>query len=195
MRLLLLRHGRTTAPRGTLVGSRSDPGLDAHGHAQAEAAGRLLQARPLAAVVCSPLRRARETAAAAAPGITPRFDARFEELDWGDITGLTWAEVEQRHPATAAQWLQEGWPHPPGGEDPRALWRRVAGAVLDLHAEHRDGDVLVVCHGGVIRAAVGAARGLGLGEAWRVRTPHAELRVQRATPLAVSRWRAVLEVP
>ncbi len=196
MRLLLLRHGRTTAPHGTFVGSRSDPGLDDQGRAQAAAAGRLLHGRRLAAVICSPLRRARETAAIAVPEATPRIDARLQELDWGDITGLTWLEVEERHPATAAEWTRVGWPVPPNGEDPRSLWRRVAAAMLDLHlVEGEAGDVLVVCHGGVIRAALGAARGLGLSEAWKVRVPHAQLRVQRDTPLAVSRWNAVLEVP
>lgn len=194
-RFLFLRHGRTTAAPSTFVGSRVDPGLDAHGREQAIAAGRILRGRPLAAVVCSPLRRARETAAHAVPGITPRVDPRLQELDWGDITGLTWTQVEERHPEVAAAWVRAGWPIPPNGEDPRTLWQRVAGAVLDLHAEDHDGDVLVVCHGGVIRAALGAARGLGLSDAWRVHTPHAQLRMQRATPLAVSRWRAVLEVP
>ena len=193
MRLLLLRHGRTTAPPGTFVGSRFDPGLDNHGRAQAEAAARLLRGRPLAAVISSPLRRARETAAVAAPYFEPRYDGRLQELDWGDITGLTWAEVEQQYPATAGEWTRLGWPVPPGGEHPRAFWRRVAAALLDLHREEPDGDVLVVCHGGVIRAAIGAARGLGLGDAWRVRTPHAGLRVQWATPLALSRWRGVVE--
>jgi broad specificity phosphatase PhoE len=188
MRLLLLRHGRTTAPRGTLVGCRDDPGLDDHGRTQAAAAAHLFRGRHLAAVVCSPLRRARETAALAIPGITPRFDARFQELDWGDLTGLTWAQIEHQHPATAAEWMRLGWPMPPGGENPRALWRRVATAILDVHHEQPDGDVLVVCHGGVIRAAIGAARGLGLAEAWKVRTPHAGLRVQQATPLALQRW-------
>ena len=195
MRLLLLRHGRTTAPRGTLVGSRVDPGLDDAGRAQAAAAARVLHGRRLAAVVCSPLRRARETAALAVPDVSPRIDARVQELDWGDLTGLTWSDIERRHPETAAKWTQVGWPIPPNGEDPRALWRRVCGALLDIHDEGSDGDVLVVCHGGVIRAALGAARGLGLSDAWRVRTPHARLRVQRATPLAVARWRAVLDVP
>jgi ribonuclease H / adenosylcobalamin/alpha-ribazole phosphatase len=195
MRLLLLRHGRTTAPRGTLVGSRFDPGLDDRGREQAAGAARVLRDRALAAVVCSPLQRAVETAALALPGVTPRIDSRLQELDWGDITGLTWPQIEERHPQVAAEWQRAGWPMPPNGEDPRSLWRRVAGAVLDLHDEGHRGDVLVVCHGGVIRAALGAARGLGLGDAWRVRTPHAELRVQHATPLAVARWRAVLEAP
>lgn len=193
MRLLLLRHGRTTAPPGTFVGSRFDPGLDDHGRDQAEAAARLLRGRRFAAVVASPLRRARETAAVAAPDVEPRLDGRLQELDWGDITGLTWAEVEQQYPATATEWRRLGWPVPPGGEHPRAFWRRVAAAVLDLQRQNQDGDVLVVCHGGVIRATVGAARGLGLGDAWKVRTPHAGLRVQRATPLALSRWRSVVE--
>lgn len=195
MRLLLLRHGRTTAPPGTLVGSRDDPGLDAHGREQARAAGVFLRNRALSAVVCSPLRRARETLAVALPIQSLRADPRLRELDWGDMTGLTWAQVEAQHPHIAAAWVRTGWPVPPNGEDPRLLWRRVAAAVLDLHAEGHDGDVLVVCHGGVIRAVLGAARGLRLDEAWRVRVPHCGLRVQRCTPLALARWRAVLEVP
>jgi broad specificity phosphatase PhoE len=195
MRLLLLRHGRTTAAPGTLVGSRIDPGLSERGRQQAHAAGELLRDRPLAAVVCSPLLRARETAALALPQAVPEIDPRVQELDWGEITGLTFPQVEQRFPEVAAAWLRDGWPAPPGGEDPRALWRRTAAAVLDLHHAHPEGDVLIVCHGGVIRALVGAARGLTLAGAWRIRTPHASLRVQRATPLALERWRAVLEVP
>jgi broad specificity phosphatase PhoE len=195
VRLLLLRHGRTTAPPGTFVGSRSDPGLDDHGRAQADAAAATLRGRSFAAVVCSPLRRARETAAIVVPAVEPRLDPRLRELDWGDITGLTWPQVEAEHPETAAAWVRTGWPVPPNGEDPRALWRRAAAAVLDLHGENHEGDVLVVCHGGVMRAVLGAARGLGLEDAWRLRVPHCGLRVQRATPLAVARWRAVLAVP
>ena len=195
MRLLLLRHGRTTQPPGTLVGSRHDPGLSESGREQAQAAAGLLRGRRFVAVVCSPLRRARETAALALPDTSPRIDARLQELDWGDITGFTFAQVEDQFPETAAAWLRDGWPSPPNGEHPQALWRRVATALLDLHAEHPHGDVLVVCHGGVIRAALGAARGLNVGAAWRVRTPHATLRIQNATPLALARWRAVVEVP
>ncbi len=190
-RLLLLRHGRTTAPPGSLVGSRVDPDLSAEGRDEARRAGAQLGAHRFAAVYCSPLRRARETAELALPGIAPQIDDRLEELDWGELTGLTFAQVEERHPDTAAAWLRDGWPLPPGGEHPLHLWRRTAAAVLDICDEHQDGDVLVVCHGGVIRAVLGAARGLAVGRAWRIRTPHCALRVQRATPLAVERWRGV----
>jgi broad specificity phosphatase PhoE len=191
IRLLLLRHGHTTAPPGTLVGCRIDPGLSEEGQAEARAARAVLQGRRLAAVLCSPLRRARETAALALPAATPEIDDRLQELDWGELTGLTFAQVEERFPDTAAAWLRDGWPLPPGGEHPLHLWRRTAAAVLDLHARGLDGDVVLVCHGGVIRALVGAARGLDVGRAWRIRTLHAALRIQPATPLALERWRGV----
>jgi broad specificity phosphatase PhoE len=195
VRLLLLRHGHTTAEAGTLVGSRDDPGLSDEGRDQARAAAAVLRGRRFGAVVCSPLRRARETAALAVPDASLRIDPRIQELDWGDITGFTFAQVEERFPEVAAAWVRDGWPAPPGGEHPTALWRRTAAAVLEIHDAGVDGDVLLVCHGGVIRALVGAARGLGVGDAWRVRTPHASLRVQRCTPLAVRRWRDVVAVP
>jgi len=190
-RLLLLRHGYTTAAPGSLVGCRVDPDLSTEGRDQARAAGAHLRRRRFAAVYSSPLRRARETAELALPGIAPQIDDRLQELDWGELTGLTFAQIEERHPDTAAAWLRDGWPLPPGGEHPLHLWRRTAAAVLDICAGHPDGDVLVVCHGGVIRAVVGVARGLDVGRAWRIRTPHCGLRIQRATPLALERWRGV----
>ncbi len=64
-RLYLVRHGRAAAGW-----AHDDPGLDDVGHAQAEAvADRLAPLGPLA-VVTSPLRRARETAAP--------FEARWD---------------------------------------------------------------------------------------------------------------------
>src|SRR5258705_11440481 len=66
LRLLLLRHAETDWNREGRYQGWTDTDLSAVGRGQAEAAGRLLARQPLAAVWSSPLRRARDTAAAIA---------------------------------------------------------------------------------------------------------------------------------
>ena len=62
-----------------------DPGLTELGHGQARATARWLQGSGLQALFSSPLRRARETAAAiaAATGLPVQLDSRLRErLNW-----------------------------------------------------------------------------------------------------------------
>lgn len=108
MRVTLVRHGRAAA--GWDVDP--DPGLDDLGRSQADAvAERLASAGPLA-LVTSPLRRCRETAAplAAAWSVTPVVDERVREIpspegyamaervDWlRAAMGGTWAALGERY--------------------------------------------------------------------------------------------------
>ena len=191
---MLLRHGETALGRDRYLGSRVDPPLSAAGEADARAAGvRLRGVRPVA-VVASPLRRALETAAIAVPGARPLVDARWAELDFGALSGLTWAEVEARFPAVAASWRRDGVPAATGGETVAALRARVAAAMLDL-AAGRDGDAVVVSHGGPVRMAIALARGLGDAELWRMRAPLGGVRVVRLTPGRLVRLRAAAVPP
>ncbi len=82
-RVYLIRHAR---PASTWGGDDDDPGLDAVGQGQAEAAARALLALPEGLrptrVVSSPLRRCRETAApfAAAIGAEVEIDPAVGEI-------------------------------------------------------------------------------------------------------------------
>jgi len=189
MRLLLLRHGETTLGGDRYLGSRCDPGLSERGQEQARAAAAVLDHRPLRAVVVSPLRRALETARLIRPDVAPSVDERLRELDFGSLSGLTWAEVASRHPRFAAGWRSTLWPAPPGGERPSDFVARVLAAALDLAAAHRGpGDVLVVCHGGPIRTLVGTARGLAPLGGWHIGTAHGTVRTVRVGPVTLRRW-------
>lgn len=190
-RLLLLRHGRTTAPPGAYLGCASDPPLSDEGRAQAGAAAAMLGDRP-ALVVSSPLRRALETAHLVAPRPAVEVDERLRELDFGPFTDLTWAQIAATMPEAAEAWRRDGTP-PPGGEPLADLWRRAAAAALDHLRRVPAGDVLLVCHGGVIRALLATARGLDIAESWRVHTVHGGLRSRRATGATLTRWRHAAE--
>ncbi|MFF0433358.1 histidine phosphatase family protein [Streptomyces sp. NPDC004327] len=162
--LLLLRHGETAlTPEGRLSGSGADPALSETGRRQAEAAaGRIAGLGPVGAVVSSPLRRCRETAAAAAGrlGLGVGVDEELREADFGAWEGLTFAEVRERHPREYAAWLASPAAVPGGtGETFEAVARRVARVRDGLLARYEGRTVLVVSHVVPLRTLVRLALG------------------------------------
>jgi len=106
-------------------------------------------------VVASPLRRCRELAEALHP--TPRFVPALMEMDFGDWEGVAWDEIER---TALDAWAADLLHHvPPGGESAAMLQARSVAALNALAAEGLAACV-VVTHAGVMRAAVGHARGL-----------------------------------
>ena len=92
----------------------------------------------------SDLTRAVQTAEVLGLGGAPS-DRRWREIDIGDWAGRTLDELD---PEDVAAW-QRGELAPPNAETFAELQARVAAAVDELRGE----DVLVVTHGGCVRAA------------------------------------------
>lgn len=158
--LILARHGRTVAnASGELLGRR-DPGLDDTGSLQAAAIGTALVA--VDRVVCSPLRRCRETAAAT--GLPIEIDERFIELDYGDLEGTPVAEVPA---ATWTSWRADTSWCPTGGESLDDLAARVWPALDELAAEAEQRTIAIVTHVSPIKAAVAWSLGVGIETQWR----------------------------
>lgn len=159
--LYLVRHGRTaTNAAGRLLG-RLDPPLDSLGVTQARAVAAVLP--PDARVICSPLQRTRETAAALGRPVT--VDERWIELDYGDWDGRPLAEVS---PQEWTSWRADDDFAPPGGESLRRLGQRVRAACEELAAEAAEHDVVVVSHVSPIKAAVAWALDAPDGVAWKL---------------------------
>lgn len=144
---LLLRHGETALSVDRRFCGSSDPPLSGHGERQAAAvAAALAGLGGLAAVVTSPLARARRTAeaVAAALGAVVTEDADLRETHFGEWEGSTFAEVRTRWPAELAAWLADPAVAPPGGESFLDTERRVvAAATRALDAFPGRGVVLV----------------------------------------------------
>jgi broad specificity phosphatase PhoE len=156
--LYLARHGESDWNAENRFQGHVDRPLTSRGRAQAAALAQRLSEIPLDAVYSSPLRRALETAAAVATEKGLRLVALpdLREVDVGTWAGLSRPEVAARFPQAFQRWLDggEGWE---GGETYRQMSERVLGVVLEIAARHRDGSVLIVSHGGPIRAVVAAA--------------------------------------
>jgi alpha-ribazole phosphatase len=158
-RLLLIRHAEPEDDaRGHCYG-RLDIGLSPTGLANAERLAGSLRDLELEKVYASPRRRAVQTAAAL--GGSPSVDDRLRELDFGELEGRTYDEIEREQPAFFRRWMETPTRvRFPGGESYGELRERVAAAVDDAVAAHAARTVALVSHGGVIRAALAVALGL-----------------------------------
>ncbi|MDQ3995211.1 MAG: histidine phosphatase family protein [Actinomycetota bacterium] len=176
--ILLARHGETDWNAEKRWQGHADRPLNERGRAQAAALAERLSKIPLAAVYSSDLRRARDTArvVAAAQDLEVETMPELREVDVGAWSGLSRVEAEQRYPDGYRRW-RDGLPGWDDGETYEEMTERVVGAIRAIAAGHRDRPVLVVAHGGPIRAIHAAALGLDIHAYRRIRPvePNARL--------------------
>jgi uncharacterized phosphatase len=176
-----IRHGQTDWNRDERLQGSSDIPLNDIGRQQAREAVDVLSSSPWDAVVSSPLSRARETAQIIADGLGitlgPSYDL-LAERDYGQAEGAT-AEV-----------IDANWPDHqyPGLESLDSVVARGIAALDRIADDYGDANVVIVCHGTIIRYTLGALAGQKLdtirngstatfdriGEGWRVHTVNDE---------------------
>ncbi|NLT55917.1 MAG: hypothetical protein GXX79_15465 [Actinomycetales bacterium] len=191
--LLLVRHGRTAyTEQGRFAGGGGpDPDLSPAGRDDARRASAVLAARPAArpldglpdpvAVVSSPLRRTRSTAAAvgAALGLDVRIDEEWTEAGFGAWEGLTYAEVSAGWPEELRRWQGSATVAPPEGESLDEVVARVGRARARVTAAFPGSTVVVVSHVTPIRAVVREVLDAGSASLWRIRVDPCSITVVR----------------
>jgi broad specificity phosphatase PhoE len=170
----LARHGQTAYNLERRFQGHLPVPLDQAGVEQAADLAERASGYEFAALWCSPLLRARETAdiVSARIGLPPREEPRMMETDAGDWTDRLFVDVQAEDPDGFAGFI-EGRPDFafPGGESFEQQGVRVAAALADI--EQGDLPALVVCHGVVIRIALYQRAGHKVALAERV--PNAAL--------------------
>ncbi len=154
-RIIVARHGQAEYESPEM--NESGGSLTALGREQARELGERLRTEKVAAVICSELSRAVQTAeiAAAVLGLPVRVRERLHEYPPGDLLGHP-ADREFQS-AMARSWLSGDLSvGVPGGETGRETADRVLAVLDGIADEHRGETVLVVSHGGVILALWGA---------------------------------------
>jgi broad specificity phosphatase PhoE len=176
--ILLARHGESDWNREVRWQGHADRPLTERGRLQAAALADRLADIDLDAVYSSDLRRARETAAMVAErkDVPLQTLPELREVDVGSWSGLTRDEARERFPDGYARWL-DGGPGWTDGETYEQMTERVLGALQRIANTHPDGWVLVVAHGGPIRAVHAAALGMNVHAYRRIRPvePNARL--------------------
>ena len=152
-RCILIRHGETEWSRDGRHTGRTDLPLLAEGEAQATALRPSLAGFTFAAVLTSPLRRARETADLAGLGRDAVIDPDLAEWDYGAYEGVTTAQIRQDRPG----WdlFDDGVPDGESVHDVALRVDRVIARVRSVAA-----DVALVAHSHVLRVL--AVRWIGL---------------------------------
>jgi broad specificity phosphatase PhoE len=168
-RLYLIRHGKADRRSGreteTPRGLAADAPLDPTGRDQAAVLAKRLRKMPTpAAIYCSTLTRARETIApyVEATGAEVTYLDDLSEWHGGEWEFKEFEELLVEHPEIPRRiLLQDPLFHlAPGGEPFASVRTRVVDAIEAALAAHPDGDLWVVCHGGVINAYVGWVLGI-----------------------------------
>jgi ribonuclease H / adenosylcobalamin/alpha-ribazole phosphatase len=148
-RLILVRHGSTEHSAAKRFSGRNELALDDVGQRQADAlAKRAMAFGDVAAVVSSPLRRARQSADAIAEALSLGVEVNndFAEVDFGAWEGQTFAETQQDYPAELSAWLASPDAAPPEGESFTSAVRRVRRGRDAVIASHPGRTVVVVTH-------------------------------------------------
>jgi probable phosphoglycerate mutase len=156
--VLLARHGETDWNAAGRWQGQTDVPLNANGRGQALALAERLRGEGVASIASSDLLRARATAEIVARALglaVDRLAPELREQGFGRFEGLTRAECAARHPEEWARFLADSHHAPPGGESRDALLARVAPAIHRI-AGQLPSPVLVIMHGGAMRAFLGA---------------------------------------
>ena len=168
--LFLIRHGRSDFESNDLVdvgrGPQWDPPLSEQGREQARLLARrllLMKPRPVA-LYCSVMRRARETVApyAEVSGAPVTYHDDLAEAHVGDWENRSFEEILASDASLLHAFRTENamWSEAPGAEPIDALRERVTGAIGEILERHTEGNVAVICHGGVINAYLAPLLGL-----------------------------------
>ncbi len=182
MRFFVIRHGETAWNVAGRFQGQQDTDLNERGRAQADMLGGRLAGHKFAAVLTSPLARARETAERAAARCEyGEFltAAALTEINHGDWEGRLADEIAAKWPAELHKWhtAPETVTMPgAGGENLDDILRRAAPAV-EAAAKKYQGDVLLASHDAVIKVLLCYWLGAPLSSFFRFQVPNCSITV------------------
>ena len=149
----VVRHGETVANLNKVIQGQSDVPLSPAGEKQAELLAQRWRRRRFDAVYTSDLSRAVRTAELIAPGMTPVRTPDLREMDLGAWVGHTTDEVAELYPEEWRAFRSCSIDcRATDGESRRELLARITRFFRAAAVRHEGQSVLVVTHGGALRA-------------------------------------------
>lgn len=152
-RLILVRHGETEKNNGNKLHGTDDPeSLNASGVSQIEQLASSLAKSPITKIYSSKEKRALESAKILSKILKVPAEPidGMQERNWGMFTDKPWANVKV---ILDPMSLEERYTYvPPRGESWKKFEARLIGTIKKVTEENKEGVVVVVAHGGAIRA-------------------------------------------
>jgi broad specificity phosphatase PhoE len=178
MLLLLVRHAESNLNRQKKLQGQKDPPLSPYGRKEAERLARRFRELKFAAVYSSPLKRAYQTAEIIVAGRKCKITCQDALKEWGlgKWEGKTLAEVRKNYGDSFRRWVRKpSSVSVPGGEPFKDFVARVKRTIEAIRKKHTAGNVLVVCHGGVISTYVTMIMNLTPDDVWCLTVGNASL--------------------
>jgi alpha-ribazole phosphatase len=159
--------------------------LGEKGVQQAELLRDRLASEQIEAMYSSPLKRAAGTAAiiASRHNLDLELAPDLREIDFGDIEGLNYAEIEKRFPEIARLWANRSEDLVyPRGESLSELEARVTSFTARMKKDGPRGTILIVAHAGVLRSLICGMLELSPKHRWNLRLDLASLSIIETFP-------------
>lgn len=149
MRVLFVRHGQSEWNATRRLQGQAEIGLSELGRTQADRLRPVIAEIGPCRTISSDMSRVRETAERLG-AVDVQFDPGLREIDVGKWTGRSIEEIEAEDSSAYLGW-RAGTRTPPGGETWGIFSKRVTD-VIEAQRADPCANLLVACHGGVIRA-------------------------------------------
>ncbi|ELN3182801.1 histidine phosphatase family protein [Vibrio cholerae] len=148
IRIWLLRHGKTQGPAALngITDVAVEPSVQ-------QAIASQLSTLPFTRVISSPLCRCADLARllqAAHPHVMLYFDPQLQELNFGELDGQSFADLETQWPILDAFWQDPAKNTLPQAEPLAMAYQRVSQA-WQQWLPKLESDTLILCHAGTIR--------------------------------------------
>lgn len=146
MKIFVLRHGETEENTTGVMQGNMDTVLNEAGKNQAIGVREKVKNANIDFIICSPKKRAHETALLAAPGVPIFFDERLLSRNHGEFEGKRRDEIN----------LEEYWNIKKNNQYEKAesvstLFNRISSLLNDISIKYPDKKVMLVTHSGICR--------------------------------------------
>jgi broad specificity phosphatase PhoE len=184
MLMFLVRHAESTWNRLKKIQGQRDPKLSPYGNKEAKLLARRFKGLQFEAVYSSPLRRAQETARAiVGKRVEIKCVEELTEINLGEWEGRTLNQIRRKFGESFDRWaVRPTRIRVPGGEDFKEFKKRVNKAIRGIERKHKEGNVLVVCHGGVISTYATSLLNLPPDDVWCLTVKNASLTIVEINP-------------
>lgn len=175
MNIYLTRHGQTNLNKARLMQGQIEEPLNDTGRQQAREASMTVKDIKFDAVYSSPLERALETASVIGnlPVSEIIIDERLTEVSFGKFERVSYYKLGLR--MTLYWMFPEIFKCPDTVESIASMVKRSSSFLEELQSKNYE-NVLIVCHGGIIRALSGCLENRKNGIKWRPKPKNCEIR-------------------